>query len=210
MRLTLGTVCLAAAILAAGCGPSAPGPGSPPPLTGSPEQPAAPGVPVVPGVPPPPGTPPKAARPAAIDVPSIGAKSSLIPLGIQKDGTVQVPDVHHPQQGGWIQVAPSGVATLDDPVVVLAHIDGDHQQGLFYHLKNVKKGDSIALTMTDGTVRNYTVTKTQEISKAQFPSAAVYGQTKDPEIRLVSCGGPFQASIRSYEDSEIVYGKLMD
>ena len=147
---------------------------------------------------------PVEAPPAAVDVPAIGAHSTLIGLGLNPDGTVQVPPVRTPLQAGYIRVAPQrpGVA----PLVVLAHVDGDGHPGLFAHLKQVKPGDQVRVSWADGTTRTYTVTRVQETPKAAFPTEAVYGATPTREIRLVTCGGPFDQAKHSYTDSEIVYG----
>ena len=38
-----------------------------------------------------------------------------------------------------------------------------------------------------------------------FPDAAVYGPTPDPQLRLITCGGDFDRSRRSYYDNVVVY-----
>lgn len=148
--------------------------------------------------------------PAVIDVPSIGAHSTLDPLGVDPTtGEVIGPDVHHPKQAGWIKVANPGAPPARNPVVVLGHVDGDHQQGVFYRLRDIKSGAKINVVMSDGTQRVYTVTHTQEIKKAKFPTAAVYGPAdSDQQIRLVTCGGTFDPVKRSYLNNVIAYGQL--
>lgn len=159
-----------------------------------------------------------AAQPQTVDIPALSAHSTLIPLGIQgvngvpvtppsKAGEVEVPDVHHPLQAGWVQVAtdkPGMVA----PLVVLAHVDGDGHPGLFVNLKTIPLGAKVTVDYDSGPPRTFTIVRTRKVPKAEFPTADVYGPTATPEIRLVTCGGTFDHAKRSYIDSIIAYGVL--
>src|SRR5689334_15196108 len=69
------------------------------------------------------GMPPS--EPTELRIPKIGAKSSLVPLGLNPDQTVEVPPVEKPMQAGWYKLArPPGEA---GPAVVLGHVDGHKQ-----------------------------------------------------------------------------------
>jgi sortase (surface protein transpeptidase) len=144
--------------------------------------------------------------PVSVDVPSIGAHSSLVPLGLNADKTVQVPPVDQPLQAGWYSYGPTPGQV--GPAVVLGHIDGNHQKGIFWRLHEVKKGDQIVVGRQDGSKATFTVSKVDQIAKQSFPTEAVYGNTTAPEIRLITCGGAFDASAHSYLDNIIVYGSL--
>src|ERR1041385_4806301 len=69
--------------------------------------------------------------PVRLDIPSISAHSTLIPLGLNPDHTVQVPPVSTPMQAGWYKFGPTPGEI--GPAVILGHIDGDKQPGIFYH-----------------------------------------------------------------------------
>jgi LPXTG-site transpeptidase (sortase) family protein len=139
-------------------------------------------------------------------VPSIDAHSSLVPLGLNADKTVQVPPVTEPLQAGWYSNSPTPGQV--GPAVVLGHIDGNHQKGIFWRLHEVKKGDQVVIGRQDGSKATFTVTKVDQIAKKEFPTEAVYGNTTDPQIRLITCGGAFDAAAHSYLDNIIVYGTL--
>lgn len=146
-----------------------------------------------------------AANPTQVDVPSIGAKSSLIPLGLNADHTFNLPDAHHPLQGGWFEV------TTKDPqrtpvLVIIGHVDGDQKPGLFFHLRDIKPGAKVTVGMDDGTTRNYSITHLDRVPKTAFPGPAVFAPTPDSEIRLITCGGKLDRQAHSYEDNEVAYG----
>ena len=42
-----------------------------------------------------------------------------------------------------------------------------------------------------------------------FPTDAVYGNPGYPALRLITCGGPFDAATGSYLDNIIVYAHLI-
>ncbi|MEV6903073.1 class F sortase [Amycolatopsis sp. NPDC051372] len=144
--------------------------------------------------------------PVSLDVPSIDAHSSLVSLGLNADKTVQVPPVTEPLQAGWYSNSPTPGQI--GPAVVLGHIDGNHQKGIFWRLHEVKKGDQVVIGRQDGSKATFTVTKVDQIAKKEFPTEAVYGNTTDPQIRLITCGGAFDAAAHSYLDNIIVYGSL--
>lgn len=150
-------------------------------------------------------TPPRI-LPVTVRIPKIGAQSSLLRLGLNPDGTVQVPPVSQPLQAGWWD---GGAAPGENgPAVLLGHVDGDKQEGVFFRLHELAAGDDVDVTRADGSVLHFTVTNRTEVAKNAFPTDAVYGPTSDPELRLVTCGGTFDPAAHSYEDSIIVYAKL--
>ncbi|MEC3976188.1 class F sortase [Amycolatopsis sp. H20-H5] len=144
--------------------------------------------------------------PSWVEVPAIAARSTLVQLGLNADKTVQVPPVDQPLQAGWYQHGPTPGEV--GPSVVLGHIDGNHQKGIFWRLHEVKTGDKVLVGRQDGGSLTFTVTKVDQVAKSSFPTEAVYGNTADPEIRLITCGGAFDSAAHSYLDNIIVYGKL--
>ncbi len=60
----------------------------------------------------------------------------------------------------------------------------------------------------DGSRAGFVVIRVERVPKAEFPTAAVYGDTAGPELRLITCGGVFDRAARSYRDNVIVYAVL--
>jgi hypothetical protein len=65
-------------------------------------------------------------------------------------------------------------------------------------------GDKIDVTRGDNTV-TFTVTSTGWYPKKAFPTDQVYGPTPDRQLRLITCGGVFDKTLRSYKDNFVVY-----
>jgi LPXTG-site transpeptidase (sortase) family protein len=144
--------------------------------------------------------------PSWVDIPSIAARSSLIPLGLNTDKSVQVPPVDQPQQAGWYKFGPQPGQV--GPAVILGHIDGDHKEGIFWRLHEVKPGDKVMVGQQNGNTLTFTVTTVDSVAKDSFPTSAVYGNTSDPQLRLITCGGAFDATTGHYLDNLIVYATL--
>ena len=196
LAVTLGAGLLVAGL--AGCGvaagpwATANGPNlSSPLVTGDPVAPVAPLL---------------AAAPTELRIDSINAASSLVPLGLNPDRTVAVPPVGTPMQASWYRLGPTPGAA--GPAIILGHVNGDGKAGIFARLNQVKPGDQVKVTRADGKTAVFTVTKLQQVAKATFPTAEVYGDTSAAELRLITCGGGFDATRHSYADSIIAFATL--
>lgn len=144
-------------------------------------------------------------RPVRLDVGSIGVHTGLIMLGLSADGTVQVPEA--PQDAGWYE--PGYAPGEPGAAVILGHVDGGGERGVFYDLGRMRRGDAIAVTRADGKVARFEVTSVERVAKKKFPSNRVYGPTDHPELRLVTCGGTFDAATGHYRDNVVVYASLI-
>ncbi|RSN13101.1 class F sortase [Streptomyces sp. WAC 05977] len=147
------------------------------------------------------------ADPVSIDVPKIEAKSSLIPLGLNADNTIEVPPITQPLQAGWYVHGPTPGEV--GPSVILGHVDGNQQKGIFFRLKEMAPGDRVSVARKDGTTAEFAVTKVERVAKDKFPTDAVYGDTAEPELRLITCGGVFDKASRNYLDNIIVFARLL-
>lgn len=148
----------------------------------------------------------RASIPVRVDVDAINAHSSLVQLGLNADKTVQVPPVSQPLQAGWYKfgVRPGEVGKA----VLLGHVDGGGQLGVFNRLRDLKAGDVAKVTEQGGQVLSFVVKQVQEVPKNQFPTQAVYGPSNQRELRLITCGGAFDKSSGNYVDNIIVSAVL--
>lgn len=144
--------------------------------------------------------------PTWIKVPSIGAESSLVPLGLNDDRTVQIPPVSEPMQAGWYEHSPTPGEL--GPAVILGHVDGNGEKGIFWRLHDVREGAEVRIGRKDGSVATFVVDRVEQVPKKSFPTDDVYGDTRAPQVRLITCGGAFDKAARSYMDNVIVYGTL--
>jgi sortase (surface protein transpeptidase) len=93
--------------------------------------------------------------------------------------------------------------------VILGHIDGAKQKGIFYDLGKLQVGDTITITLKDGTVLTFQVYRILQRSKTVFPTQVVYQPTSIPEIRAITCTGAWVGGTTGYGDDLIVFASLV-
>ncbi len=151
------------------------------------------------------GAPPVAAStPVRIEIPAIGVESDLIGLGLQPDGTMEIPLAGFP--GGWYDGSPTPGEV--GPSIVAGHVDWGGSPGIFYRLRELKSGDSVIVSRQDDSVLTFTVSDVEQYPKAEFPTASVYGDIDYAGLRLITCGGAFDDDAASYDDNIVVYAAL--
>jgi sortase (surface protein transpeptidase) len=145
--------------------------------------------------------PPSVAAPTALSIPEIGVSTRLITLGLTAQGTVAVPPTT--SVAGWYTHSPRPGAI--GPAIILGHIDSYRGPGVFFRVAGLRPGDPIYIRRSDGSTVEFLVTAVQSYLKARFPTGAVYGPTPDPELRLITCGGAFDAATSHYLSNIVVY-----
>jgi Sortase domain len=148
-----------------------------------------------------------ASVPVRVDVPAIGASSELVQLGLNPDGTVEVPPLERDSKAGWYRDSPTPGEV--GPSVILGHVDSaEFGPGVFFRLGALRPGDQISVGRADGSTAVFTVDRVESVPKDDFPTLEVYGNTDRAELRLITCGGDFDPSARSYVDNIVVFASL--
>jgi hypothetical protein len=145
-----------------------------------------------------------ASPPTSITIPSIGVTSDLTSLGLNPDGSVEVPVSF--QTAGWYRgsVTPGQVG----PTVILGHIDSTAGPGVFYEVGALQPGAQVIVNRRDGRVVTFKITGVREYPKDHFPTIDVYGNTSIPTIRLITCGGAFDSTTHHYLSNIVAFGQL--
>jgi hypothetical protein len=147
-----------------------------------------------------------AVRPVRIAIPALGVAGPLEDLAADPaTGELAAPD--DPTRAGWYA---AGVVPGDaGPAVVGGHVDSRAGPGVFFALRRLRPGDEVEITRSDGRTVRFAVTTIGRFPKTEFPTAAVYGPAPGPELRLVTCGGVFDRTERSYRDNIVVGAVLI-
>ena len=128
------------------------------------------------------------------------ASAPVSDVGVLANGDMEVPPV---SDVGWYRY---GVRPGDEGSAVLAaHIAFDGVPGVFRHLDRLQPGDIIEVGFSDGGVERFTVTEIAQYDKDEIPRDRIFSKDGRPEIALITCGGDFNRSLRSYEDNIVAY-----
>jgi Sortase domain len=201
-----GTSPVAAGVPAAGEPTPSPGPA---PVGGATVPPGRADVPAVPAAPRPTplgvapgGLPPS--PPIHVMIPALGVSSDLELLGVGPDGTLSPPTDF--ERAGWFS---GGVEPgQPGPAVIVGHVDSRSGPAVFHALGDLARGDAIEVTRADGSTVAFRVTEVAEHPKTAFPTEAVYGPVAGPELRLITCSGPFDVGTGHYVDNLVVFATL--
>ena len=146
-------------------------------------------------------------RPVRVAIPAIGVHARVIPLGENPDGTVAVPTLSQPFLTSWFDEGPS--PGQPGPAALYGHVDtAAVGPAVFYRLGGVRPGDIVRVTRADHRVAVFRAYRIATYAKNRFPTRLVYGPTPYPELRLITCGGPFRPAAHSYADNVVVFARL--
>ncbi len=141
------------------------------------------------------------ATPVSVRIPAIKVSSTLQRLHLGKAGELDPPtDFVH---AGWYEGGP--VPGQPGPAVLAGHVDNYKGPAVFFDLRRLTAGNQVYVTLSDHKTVSFTVRSVQLYSKGNFPDQAVYGATPDSQLRLITCGGTFDYSKRSYRSNVVVY-----
>jgi sortase (surface protein transpeptidase) len=87
------------------------------------------------------------------------------------------------------------------PAVIAGHVTWNGAPAIFHRLSTMRPGDQVTVTRKDGKTAVFTVTRVARFSKSQFPSRAVYGPIDHAGLRLLTCGGTYDAARHRYLDN---------
>jgi len=138
--------------------------------------------------------------PLRVTIPAIGVDAQLVPVGLKPDGSMQTPAFG---LAAWYQPGPR--PGEPGPAVLVAHVDSKaNGPDVFYRLRELAPGDQITVHYRD-TTTTFAVTSKEQAAKTDLPTERIWTGTTTPVLRLITCGGAFDRSARSYLDNVIVY-----
>jgi hypothetical protein len=145
--------------------------------------------------------------PVSVDIPAIGVDSRLLRLGVNSDGTIQVPSLTTSADlAAWLSYSATpgeiGVSIIE------GHVDSLQGPAVFFSLGALRPGDAVDVTLADGVTAVFRVTGVREYLKSDFPAKAIYGAADYAALRLITCGGAFDYATGHYLSSTVVFALL--
>jgi hypothetical protein len=146
--------------------------------------------------------------PVGLRIPAIGVDTrGIVDLGLDRTGRLEAPRDF--ATTGWYAGGPTPGEF--GPAVIGGHVDSKSGPAVFFRLGALRKGDTVEVTRADKSVARFVIDRVDRYSKADFPTATVYGNTTDrAELRLITCGGSFDQSTGHYVDNIVAFGHLVE
>ncbi|WP_416981215.1 class F sortase [Streptomyces sp. T028] len=146
------------------------------------------------------------APPLRLRIPAINVNAPLTTLHLDASGTLGPPPAGHPNLAGWYSggTAPGSAGTA----ITAGHVDlPTGEPGVFYNLGALTKGNTIEINRADRRTAVFTVEAVEVYDKEHFPSDKVYASSRQAELRVITCGGPYTEHT-GYQGNTVVYATL--
>ncbi len=140
-----------------------------------------------------------------LQIPDIGVDSPIVAVALESDGALGAPA--GPDVVGWYQAGASpggpGNALLDGHVDWTDRTTGIPRGAVFWSLRQLGAGSDIIFT--DGvTAIVYQVVEKRRYRGDDPAGADVLQPTDDSRLTLITCGGTFDRSSRSYDQRDVI------
>jgi hypothetical protein len=144
--------------------------------------------------------------PVRIDIPALGIDAPVESVGLLANGAMAVPQFL--TDGGWLRsgVAPGAAGNA----VIAGHLDGKAgQPAAFWALRLLRAGDVIIVTTASGTQWRFGVFAIRRYDRQAVPLVAVFGPSRDANLNLITCTGPYLRDLQTYRDRLVVFSRLL-
>ncbi len=145
------------------------------------------------------------AGPVSVRIAAIGLEAQVRSVGVDENNDFDVPEA---ELVGWYKHGPAP----GDPgsTVLAAHVDYSGRPGAFFSLGELANGEELEVEMGDGSVRRYRITDNVLYDKTTLPAAELFRKDGEEVLRLITCGGTFDSSERSYLGNVVVTAVPVD
>lgn len=155
-------------------------------------------------------TPPPSTGPAAplhVRISAISVDAPIVPVGLEPDGAMEIPE--RVAEIGWYD--PDGLGVLPGATgtaVLAGHVDSRSQgRGALYDLRDLRTGETIELDLADGARQRWRITDVIQYPKDVLPLEEIFTWAGPTRLAIITCGGEFDRTARSYTDNIVVYAE---
>jgi sortase (surface protein transpeptidase) len=144
--------------------------------------------------------------PVNLRIPAIGVDSRLVDLGLDETGAMETPEPV--EIAGWF--APSPPPGVPGSTILVGHVTWNQVPTVFFRLADLRPGDRVDVRRADGVRTVFEVTRLGTFPKDGFPTAQVFDHPRRSELRLITCGGRYDATNHRYLSNVIVWARIVD
>jgi LPXTG-site transpeptidase (sortase) family protein len=146
-------------------------------------------------------------RPLRLLIPKIFVDAPFTDLALGPTGQLEPPPPDDTNLVGWHAKGASPGET--GTAIIAGHVDTKTSAAVFAGLSELKKGDVFSVVRADRRRASFVVDSVETFEKDDFPSRRVYADTPDAEVRLITCAGDYDRTVKDYTDNLVVFAHLM-
>ncbi|MEV7992953.1 class F sortase [Streptomyces sp. NPDC086077] len=145
--------------------------------------------------------------PIRLLIPSISVDAPFTSLSVSDTGQLEPPPAADTNLVGWYAkgVTPGEVGAA----IIAGHVDTATSAAVFAELYELRPGDRFSVDRADGRKAEFVVDDTETFPKDDFPDTRVYADTERPEVRLITCAGDYDHSVKDYTENLVVFAHLV-
>ena len=142
------------------------------------------------------------ARPLRVTMQPIDIAAPVRSVGVASDGRMELPP--NPRVIGWYRFGAAPGERSGGSVVLAGHLDSKRfGLGPLVRLRDLRPGDPVQVTLGDGTRRAYRVTGLERFDRQALP-AFVFSRTGPERLRVITCGGEYDADAGGYQQNLVL------
>lgn len=142
--------------------------------------------------------------PAEIEIPAIGVKAKVEPVGTLDNGDMEAPK--DPDQVAWYEAGTQPGAR--GSAVISGHVDSKEGPAIFVDLRKLKEGDEITVRNEQGEERAFVVSGKRSFPYDQAPVKRIFGGAPGANLNLITCAGNYNRQAQNYEERLVVFTRL--
>jgi LPXTG-site transpeptidase (sortase) family protein len=146
---------------------------------------------------PPSGRPP---RPIWITIPAIAVNAPVVPVGLEPGGIMASPG--EADIVGWYELGPRPGEPSN--AILAGHVNWRGEVGAFARLHELQAGDIIEIQSGPQTGFRYVVESAKTYQADTVPVAEIFGESAEPVLTLITCGGPYDSARQAYRDRLVI------
>lgn len=144
-------------------------------------------------------------EPKRLLIPQLNSEIEVFPADAEEDGTPPVPPKQDADRVAWYQGGPS--PGEQGPALFIGHLDTDDGPAAFAGVGSLEPGAEIQIERDDHSTVVFTVDSVEQYQKDNFPNERVYGPTRTPQLRLITCGGSWSKE-EGYDANIVAFASI--
>lgn len=145
--------------------------------------------------------------PKTLKVPDLGINANIQNVGLNDDGSVQVPS--NEKDVAWYMFGSKPGEAGN--AVILGHRDSrTNPNGVFRRLNDVKLGSLIEIIDINGNVFKFKVINKGSYEDSEAPMKEIFGKSEKKMLNLITCSGAWNASENNYSKRIVIYSELVE
>lgn len=142
--------------------------------------------------------------PVSLEVPAIGLKTQVEPVGVLPNGQMGVPK-NFDKVGilsPWTKPGEPGNA------VIAGHLDHYTGPAVFFHLKDLTPGDKMYVADANGRKLTFTIREVTKFPTNEAPLDRIFGPATSAHLNLITCAGKYNRKTNEHPMRLVVFSEL--